>query len=73
MYNVYHNFLSTLTNDFYVILFTIQTPQWRNQEFFKTGEVSWNKGTLINIQPAVHERKTPHTVKPAFKIKNVTY
>ena len=30
-----------------------------NQEFFTTGEVSWNEVTLINISFTAHQRKEP--------------
>ena len=29
----------------------------RNQEYFRAGEVSWNKGTLIKILSIKHQRK----------------
>ena len=31
--------------------------QARNQEFLRAGEISENKGTLINISSAAYERK----------------
>ena len=34
--------------------------QPRNQELLGAGEVSENKGTLINISCATYERKAPH-------------
>ena len=33
--------------------------QARNQELFRAGEVSLNKGTLINIWSAIQEKKGP--------------
>ena len=33
--------------------------QGRYQEYFRTGEVSWNKDTPLNISSTTHERKTP--------------
>ena len=30
-----------------------------SQEFFRAGEVIWNKYTSINISSATHERKAP--------------
>lgn len=31
--------------------------QTDNQEFFRTGEFSWNKGAMINISSTKHQRK----------------
>ena len=33
--------------------------QARNQDFCRAGEVSWNKGTSINISSISHEREAP--------------
>ena len=33
--------------------------QGHHQEFFRAGKVSWNKGNLINVSFATHERKAP--------------
>ena len=33
---------------------------WCNLEFFRAGEVFWNKGTSINISSTAHERKDPY-------------
>ena len=43
----------------YVINKTAVQKQTRNQEFLRAGEVSENKGTLINISSARYERKAP--------------
>ena len=32
--------------------------QASSQQFFRAGEVSWNKGSLINISSTIHERNT---------------
>ena len=30
-----------------------------NQEFFRAGDIFWNKSHFINISFAIHERKSP--------------
>ena len=35
------------------------SAQARNQDFCRAGEVSWNKGTSINISSISHEREAP--------------
>ena len=41
----------------YVINKTAVQKQTRNQEFLRAGEVSENKGTLMNISSVSYERK----------------
>ena len=53
-----------------------------NQEFFTTGEVSWNEVTLINISFTTHQRKEPQekilefflllNLKTVFQMRNLT-
>lgn len=31
--------------------------QSRNQELFRAGEISWNRGTFTNISSATHEKR----------------
>ena len=38
------------------------TEQGHNKKFLKTGEVSWNKVTLINNSSTTYERKTPQRI-----------
>ena len=50
------------------VMFDIITiaEQARNQEFFRAGEVSWNKSTLINNPSTTHERKVPQEIILGF-------
>ena len=38
---------------------TLIMTQARNQKFFRTGEMSWNQGTSINILLKGQEKKNP--------------
>ena len=39
--------------------FKLLVPQACNQEFFGAGEVSWDRGTLINVSCTTFKRKDP--------------
>ena len=40
--------------------------QARNQEFFGEGEVSWNKGTSINVSSTTYKERAPQGKNLAF-------
>ena len=39
--------------------FDVTLAQVRNQEFFRVGEVSWKRGTSINVSCMAYKRKAP--------------
>ena len=39
--------------------FGVTLAQVRNQEFFRVGEVSWKRGTSINVSCMAYKRKAP--------------
>lgn len=45
------------TNANFLVFFTTALTQGYNEEFFKAGEVSWNKGTSITISSTMQQRK----------------
>ena len=47
------------TNANFLVFFTTALTQGYNEEFFKAGEVSWNKGTSITISSTMQHRERP--------------
>ena len=66
IYNELHFHLEKVLLAFEILIFKnkfredMQIFQIRNQEFFRAGEVSWNKGPSTNKSLTSHERKFPH-------------
>ena len=62
------NQVNNIHNCLFTNIFNVQNDAWllwqkaRNQEFFRVGEFSWNKNSLINILTTTHER-IPRRVK----------
>ena len=59
--NIYFTTSQSLSKIIRIIMetYTELSAEVHNQEFFRVKEISWNKGTSINIPDTTYEREAP--------------
>ena len=66
--NTYYTINRSLSKIITIIMETYieLSTQARDQEFFRTGQVCWNKDTSINISCTTHETEAPQEKLPEY-------